>query len=90
MEKLDLNNNNNKDEEGDDFIFKVLDFLKGKMSPTEAEEFVNQCLDDEEKLHALKEMKETYDVIKKVGKEYKEETQIKNLLNEIYGITLED
>jgi len=67
-----------------------LNFLKGKMKPAEAENFVNECLDDPEKLKTLIQLKEGYDFISKAFKEISEKESIKNLLKDIYGISLDN
>ena len=88
MERIRYNQNN--EELKDEFTLEAIDFLKGRMKPEKAQKFSDEFLDDPQKLNLFLDIKKSFDIIKKVGQEYKEEMIVDDLLKNIYGITREE
>ncbi|MEI7765328.1 MAG: hypothetical protein WCI93_01945 [bacterium] len=78
---------------GDELTVRLTSFLKGKMDKVDVEAFVNEVMDDKNKLDKLVEIEDLLVKIKKAEERHKDENaknHVKRLLKNIYGIELED
>ncbi len=73
---------------GDELTTRITSFLKGEMDKSEVEDFMNEILDNKDKLQIFLEISDLRSKMKKASEMYKDEKAeeyIKRLLKDIYG-----
>ncbi|MCX6751804.1 MAG: hypothetical protein NT161_03535 [Candidatus Nomurabacteria bacterium] len=91
--------NNDFWEESSEFELKMGHFLNGRMNKDEAEDFVNECLEDKKKLEDLIDSQRIHNIlqklindsdfldkIKKMDIEHQRQEKVKKILKDIYGV----